>query len=83
MFIFYNIQDKATGSSVGWNSGQIMQKVRGQNTWTFTFDANTMTDTLPYKEGWFLYQFILQSRGVNPDKWRSTTYSDITISTCP
>lgn len=83
MYIFYNIQDKATGTSIGWNSGQIMQKVRGQNTWTFAFDANTMTNTLPYKEGWFLYQFILQSRGLNPDKWRTSTYSDITISTCP
>ena len=83
MFIFWNIQDKATGSSIGWNSGQIMQKVRGQNTWTFSFDANTMTGTLPYQEGWYIYQFILQARGGSNEKWRSATYSDITISTCP
>ena len=83
MFMFWNIQDKTTGSSIGWNSGQIMHKVRGENTWTFSFDADTMTDDLPYQQAWFIYQFILQAKGGSNETWRSATYSDITIARCP
>ena len=83
MFIFWNVQDKTTGNSIGWNSGQIMQKVRGENTWTFTFNANTMTGPLPYQEAWFIYQFILQARGGSNEKTRSPAYSDITLTNCP
>lgn len=83
MFMFWNIQDKTTGNSIGWNSGQIMHKVRGENTWTFSFDADTMTDDLPYQQAWYIYQFILQARGGSNETWRSATYSDITIARCP
>ena len=83
MFLFWNIQDKTTGNAIGWNNGQIMNKIRGENTWTFTFNANTMTGALPYKESWFIYQFILQARGGSNEKWRTPSFSDITIATCP
>jgi hypothetical protein len=83
MFIFWNIQDKASGSAVGWNSGQIMTKRRGENTWTYTFNANTMAQDLAWPEAWFLYQFVLQERTVNPTKIRTGVYSDITFSRCP
>lgn len=83
MFMFWNIQDKVSGASVGWNSGQIMKKRRGENIWTFTFNANSMANDLLWKDTWFIYQFILQERAVNPQKIRSQAYSDITLSRCP
>jgi len=83
MFIFWNIQDKVSGNSVGWNSGQVMSKSRGENTWTYTFDANSMINDLAWPEAWFLYQFVLQERSVNPTNIRTIVYSDITLSRCP
>jgi len=83
MYIFWNVEDKATGQSIGWNSGKIMNKARGENTWTYTLDANTMIGALSFQEGWFHHQFIMQSRAGAQVVARSPTYSDITISKCP
>ncbi len=83
MYIFWNIQDKVSGSSVGWNNGHIMQKRRGENVWTFTFNPDTMINPLPWQETWLLYQFVLQERSVDPQKYRTRVYSDVTLSRCP
>jgi hypothetical protein len=81
--MFWNIQDKVSGSSIGWNNGHIMQKRRGENVWSFTFNPDTMLNPLPWQETWLLYQFVLQERSVDPQKYRTRVYSDVTLSRCP